>query len=721
MSISSLQDAKWLNVNVNNINCNELNANDVQFENLQIDNLTVNEDLNVNGVLGIGTGATAYEFPTNIGANNQVLSVVGPNQLGFTNTGGSGTTYTASLPLQISPNNDISLYPLAKVNNAYVSDSTGNFVASDVIVSINNTDNNIIVDNSDNEITLNLSSNLVSTGDQNAIEVNYINNSYQVKFPDDGIIYSGDMTLNTDGEFKIENSSNQLTIITGEGLSQSTMNNIYPIDGSIGQVLTMSDNGLVTWTSITPKGSLAEGANINLNTDPISDITTISLIDNINVSGITIADINYTTIISSDGITLPTMSNPFPQDGISGQILSTNGMNTLSWVDLPIASGDVIEGTNISITPQGNDKLVSLDSDIIIDSVTTNVLSIGQIYNLPTTSPLTAQYITSGGSAQLMWSDLPIQSINYTSPIINTGDDSQPTIALQTSSVIAGSYTNTNLTVNEYGIITNATSNAEVGIVASVKTGDISPNSTIYVNNTDNTNPKISWPSNGITYNNSITLTTDTNNIELSATNIKIDGNAGNQNEILASGGSSNQLSWYKATNQQQATAFVYFADNATIYGEQPGFSTTVYFNRVFNMVTVVIDLAQNSILNMSNNTEYTFTNLFMVIDNVLPEFLLNYSFNSGMYVNGPTICFLGSTGVLSTFLNFTTTQCYIYTDVQTQSFYMILSCNPTILASPGNTAARTFAPNCNPVLGASFNGICTVLPNHQFSYCTYN
>jgi len=102
MSVSSLQNAIWLNAQVNSLIASDISTVDLTADNLVVTNGVQYQDLNVKGELSIGTNDDAYILPQTIGTLNQCIGVGADEQCVWISVGGdsdingitSSTLYT---------------------------------------------------------------------------------------------------------------------------------------------------------------------------------------------------------------------------------------------------------------------------------------------------------------------------------------------------------------------------------------------------------------------------------------------------------------------------------------------------------------------------------------------------------------------------------------------------------------------------------------------------
>jgi hypothetical protein len=213
-----------------------------------------------------------------------------------------------------------------------------------------------------------------------------------------------------------------------EGFALSTMDNIFPQNGTQNQVLSTNGQGLLSWTSVGGGGTGLQGINTNTPNDlSISESSGIATIDfigsgsTLTVSG-TINQINAVTNNNICILSLPTqvsintldanfisVNNEYQLptvDGQASQVLSTNGSGSLSWVNQSQGTTSTVTGTANEITvsePTSNNYVISLPSTINTNSISTQNLNINNAYNMPSVDGLSNQVLSTNGSGILSW------------------------------------------------------------------------------------------------------------------------------------------------------------------------------------------------------------------------------------------------------------------------------------------------------------------------------
>lgn len=213
-----------------------------------------------------------------------------------------------------------------------------------------------------------------------------------------------------------------------EGFALSTMDNIFPQNGSQNQVLSTNGQGLLSWTSVGGGGSGLQGINTNTPSDlSISEaggIATINFIGSgstLSVQG-TANEITANTVSNTCTLSLPTqvsintldaqfvsVNNAYQlptADGQASQVLSTNGSGSLSWVNQSQGTTSTVAGTSNQITvsePTSNNYVVSLPNTVDIQTLNAQNLNINSAYNMPSTDGATNQVLSTNGSGALSW------------------------------------------------------------------------------------------------------------------------------------------------------------------------------------------------------------------------------------------------------------------------------------------------------------------------------
>ena len=534
MSISRLSSAIDLNINVGNVTCRELNATDVVLENLQIDNLAINGDANIKGELSVGTNETAYIFPKNIGSQNQVLAVGTSENLTWVSVGGgSGIQGITSSNLTVTGQGIVSInMPSQSItpgeyNNPQLTvDQQGRITTissgSDTgITSITSPDSSLNVNVAGDSATIELNKDIIVE----TVEVTNSSNLTLFKLP---------ITAPTIGSYMS---------IAGEGDTQL----IWQAN---------SPDGVATVTSANINeiriGGTSTNPTIGFPTDGITYTGTID-IQNSDEAAISVTDGVHTSALGARGASFATMDNPFAEDGIPGQLLSTNG-STLTWVNPPSPVG-IIQNTdgNLSITLNGNDTEINMATTVNLDTLNVSSFKIAN-YEFPTNSPITNQILVANSIGNLEWSSNSpdgIQTIIAGSNITTSGT-ANVTVGLVDNPEITGTLTmgtgstryvlpNTIGTVSQVlGVTVGGGNTLEWINVESPETTVNSVTSAnvnhIYVDNADAQNPKIDLPIDGIQYDQSIAVTDnfiEVSNSTQSATLTAVEASA--QLEVLDS------------------------------------------------------------------------------------------------------------------------------------------------------------------------------------------
>ena len=365
-------------------------------------NVTASGDLTVNGNTSLGDASTDV---TNLKGSFRVWD---NNNTHYTDIkGGDGTAQIAHLDF-ILPTN------AGAANNMLITDGSGNLSWSSSVSGTNVTASG----------DLSVGGN-TSLGDA-----------------------STDVT-NLKGSFRVwdNNNTHYTDIKGGDGTAQiAHLDFILPTNaGAANNMLITDGSGNLSWsssvsgTNVTASGDLSVGGNTSLG-DASTDVTNLKgsfrVWDNDNTHYTDIKGGDGTAQIANLDFILPTTA------GSNGQVLSTNGSGTLSWVTATpnwaapgtigsttpnsgafttlSASGALTASGNINIQPTGASagntgeiRWYDLDASNFTAFKAADVMGADVTYTLPAADGTSGQSLTTNGSGVLSWSTT---SANWASP-----------------------------------------------------------------------------------------------------------------------------------------------------------------------------------------------------------------------------------------------------------------------------------------------------------------
>lgn len=284
-------------------------------------------------------------------------------------------------------------------------------------------------------------------------------------------------------------SANTLTVRGVSNLGPAS--NIRITGGLVNQVLTSTGTGAVVWAAVTPSGvtAIANGstsANIPSFDGPLllqsSQGVSANISDQFYVTGNMVLSSNLTVQRNSF---LGSLSNVKITGGAFGQVITTDGAGTLSWVTVPgiapitaVANGNTSFATyNANVTAQistnntlrmdfvdANISILASNTTVfgnfIIDNSVPNV-TLGSVANLRITGGTSGQFLQTNGSGELSWSTASVSTIaNGTSNVNIPAAAGNVNISVNgTANVVAVTATGANITgtANISGVASSAT------------------------------------------------------------------------------------------------------------------------------------------------------------------------------------------------------------------------------------------------------------------------
>ena len=402
-----------------------------------------------------------FVLPTDAGTNGKVLTTDGSGTLSWTtpspdwsapgtigsttpNTG-AFTTLSANGALSLKPTGtsagntgEIRWYELAVNGSNYSAFKAADDMLNTVVYTLPAADGS--------------SGNMLTTNGSGVL-------SWSSSVSTTNVTASGDLTVN--GNTALGNGSGDVTSLKGtlrvydtdasnytdikgpNGASQTVdLNLILPTNaGAANNMLITDGSGNLSWTSavngsnVTASGNLSVGGNTALG-DANTDITSLKGTFRVYDSDAS----NYTDIVGPNGATQTVNLNLIlPSNaGSNGQVLSTNGSGTLSWVTAtpdwasPGSIGSTTPNAgafttlsasgNVSVQPTGTAagntgeirwyELAANGSNYTAFKAT-DAMAANVTYTLPTADGTSGQSLTTNGSGVLSWSTT---SANWAAP-----------------------------------------------------------------------------------------------------------------------------------------------------------------------------------------------------------------------------------------------------------------------------------------------------------------
>lgn len=406
MSIASLSNAQWLNINVNTVVASEVTANDIAA-----DNLLVSGGVSFQGDIAFSNMQNPW--PTQ-GNSGQILTSNGQGDLYWSNGGGSGGGSVSQIETN-TPNTVTITNPNGPIVTIDVTGTGGGSITQ----LTTNTPDTVTITNPDGPIvTID-----VTGGGSSGVS--------QLTSTDPNIHLSsatGDVSIAINPQLTIEElyvnpttTTNILSVSNGGVLLEGDVivngYSLPSINGNAGEVLSSNSNGTCTWipmgggsgsiTQISSANNLISvsnptGPNVTLtaSNDPVLNSLTVNpLGTELLVSGAGIALSGSVTI---NGYMMP------ETNGQNGQFLSSNTNGVAAWENLTSTDGNIVinQGTQLSLNPSIGVEAISITNpdDATLLAITSD-----------TCSMMVSSQTTGNESIRLVLND----TVNNTSSVVS--------------------------------------------------------------------------------------------------------------------------------------------------------------------------------------------------------------------------------------------------------------------------------------------------------------
>jgi hypothetical protein len=406
MSIASLSNAQWLNINVNTVVASEVTATDIAA-----DNLLVSGGVSFQGDIAFSNMQNPW--PTQ-GNSGQILTSNGQGDLYWSNGGGSGGGSVSQIETN-TPNTVTITNPNGPIVTIDVTGTGGGSITQ----LTTNTPDTVTITNPDGPIVT-----IDVTGGGSA-------GVSQLTSTDPNIHLSsatGDVSISINPQLTIEElyvnpttTTNILSVSNGGVLLEGDVivngYSLPSINGNAGEVLSSNSNGTCTWipmgggsgsiTQISSANNLISvsnptGPNVTLTAshDPVLNSLTVNpLGTELLVSGAGIALSGSVTI---NGYMMP------EANGQNGQFLSSNTNGVAAWENLTSTDNNIVinQGTQLSLNPSIGVEAISITNpdDATLLAITSD-----------TCSMMVSSQTTGNESIRLVLND----TVNNTSSVVS--------------------------------------------------------------------------------------------------------------------------------------------------------------------------------------------------------------------------------------------------------------------------------------------------------------